>query len=103
MSFGMNSSAQNGEASTGGQSPGVARFYAHLADGLHAMAQPLTILRSSVVASTMPGIDPDRRRRYLNISTQEVERVCGMFESLQDLVIARHVEANCGAVDLEEL
>lgn len=79
------------------------RFYAHLAQGLHAMAQPLTILRSSVVASTAPGISADRHRRYLDISTQQVERACGLFECLQDLVIARQVAADCKAFDLEEL
>jgi signal transduction histidine kinase len=99
----MHNGALHGGISTGEPGEDLSRFYVHLADGLHAMAQPLTVLRSSVAASAVPGITPDRHRRYLDISTQQVERACGLFECLQDLVIARQIEPDHSAVDLNEL
>jgi hypothetical protein len=79
------------------------RFYMHLANGLHAIAQPLTILRSSVAAFGRTDITPDRHRRYLDISTQQVERACVLFESLQDLVVAHQAEPDLHPVDLKDL
>jgi signal transduction histidine kinase len=81
----------------------LARFCAYMAEGLHAMAQPLTILRSTVAASAAPGVTPAGQRRYLELSTQHVERTCGLFECLQDLVIASHVKADRGPVELLEV
>jgi hypothetical protein len=78
-------------------------FYSHLAQGLHAMAQPLTILRTSVRACSMPGLTPEQHRRYLNISTEQVERACVLFDSMQDLVIAMQMEPKRGSVDLEAM
>lgn len=78
------------------------RFYAEMANGLHAMAQPLTILRSTMVACTLPGMTEDNHRRYLDISVEQVERACGLFQSLQQLVLAHQIEAHCTQVDLME-
>lgn len=67
------------------------------------MAQPLTILRSSVVACSMPSLTPDQHQRYLNISVQQVERACSLFEHLQDLVVAMQIEPEHMTLDLEDL
>jgi len=81
----------------------LGRLCANISQGLHALAQPLTILRSAVAASTAPGVTPVDQRRYLELSTQHVERTCGLFECLQDLVIANQIEADRESFDLTEL
>lgn len=78
-------------------------FLASMSEGLHSMAQPLTILRSSIAASATPGVDAMKQRRYLDLSSQQIERACSMFEFLQDLVIASQIEADCGPVELADL
>jgi signal transduction histidine kinase len=80
-----------------------ARFLANMLEGLHALAQPLTILRSSVAASAAPGIDAIKQRRYLDLSSQQIERACNLFELLQDLVIASQIEADCTPIELTDL
>jgi signal transduction histidine kinase len=64
------------------------RFCTGITDSLHALAQPLTILRSSIAAANAPGITPERQRYYLGISKSQVERACELFDSLQQLAIA---------------
>jgi hypothetical protein len=81
----------------------MGRFCAEMAEGLHAMAQPLTILRSSVVSLAVPGLAPAHQERYINISAQQVERACALFDCLQDLVIANQIEAACVPFTLAEL
>jgi signal transduction histidine kinase len=73
--------------------PDQARFYSDLATGLHAMAQPLTILRSAIEVLVLPAGSNIDQRRYLEISAKQLARTCGMFASLQDLVTARMIEA----------
>lgn len=79
------------------------RFCEDLADGLHAMAQPLTILRSALEVLTLrhgTGID---QRRYLDMSAEQVKRTCDLFSCLQDLVSARMIDAERATVDPWEL
>jgi signal transduction histidine kinase len=85
------------------ESAELEKFYADLGNGLHAMAQPLTILRSAVVACTLPNLPPADHRRYLDISAEQVERACGLFQSLQQLVITRQTEAANQPIDIAEL
>jgi signal transduction histidine kinase len=62
------------------------RFHANLATGLHALAQPLTVLRSAVVASSLSGLSDEDRKRYSDISAEQVERACSFFQSLQQML-----------------
>jgi len=101
MSSGMHSETQQESPVANGL--GVGRFYADVAEGLHAIAQPLTILRSSVASLAAPGLTPVHLRRYLHISSQQVERACDLFDCLQDLVIANQVEAARAPFELGEL
>jgi K+-sensing histidine kinase KdpD len=78
-------------------------FYSNLATGLHAMAQPLTVLRSVATAITMPGMEAADKQRYAAISAEQVERACGIFQSLQNLLIASQNDAVCAAVDIATL
>jgi len=79
------------------------RLLACLAEGLHTMAQPLTILRSSVPASAATGASAASHQRYAEISIQQIERACDLFECLQDLVIANQIDAECAPIDLSSL
>jgi len=69
------------------------RFGVTMAEGLHALAQPLTILRSTVALLASPEAPETARRRYLDLSAEQVQRACDLFECLQDLVIANQSEA----------
>jgi hypothetical protein len=66
----------------------LGRFYTGMAEGLHALAQPLTILRSSIAAANSAGITQERQRYYLDISKSQVDRACELFASLQQLAIS---------------
>ena len=81
----------------------LGRFCATMAEGLHALAQPLTILRSAVAACMAPSVTAAGQQRYMELSTQHVERTCSLFECLQDLVMASQTEAECEAFELREL
>ncbi|HEX4036771.1 MAG TPA: hypothetical protein VHX37_01820 [Acidobacteriaceae bacterium] len=83
--------------------PERARFYADLVNGLHAMAQPLTILRSAMEMLTLPNGGMIDQRRYLEMSSRQVARTCGMFASLQDLVETQLIEAQRVRFDLWDL
>lgn len=78
---------------------GASRLLISLAEGLHAMAQPLTILRGSVAAAAALDTDPVKQRRYLDLSAEQVQRMCTLFEHLQDLVIAHQSDGEHKAVD----
>jgi hypothetical protein len=85
------------KAAAGCTSP---KFHRDLANGLHAMAQPLTILRAAIEVLAMPqsaGID---RQRYLEISAGAVERTCRVFAQVQDLLTASMIEAESAPFDL---
>src|ERR1035438_8170792 len=96
----MPSQVLEGSFHAGAQSDEQAKFLADMTAALHAMAQPLTILRSAVAAAAVPGISPVKQRRYLDLSTAQATRTCILFEYLQDLVIARQIEADCAPIDL---
>lgn len=78
-------------------------FCAHMADGLHAMAQPLMVLRSALAASTMHEMPPTERERYLSISAQQIENACSVFESLRDLVVINQYPADQTPIELTTL
>jgi signal transduction histidine kinase len=76
------------------------QFFAEVADGLHALAQPLSILRSAIELIALSQHD---NGRYLNVAAQQMERTAKIFSSLQHLVSARLDPARCGEMDLCEL
>lgn len=95
--------AVDNSASAGVQFDEFQRFYTDLANGLHAMAQPLTILRSALEILTLPREAPIDQRHYLEISAKQVQRTCGLFSDLQDLVTARLIDAERSRLDLWQL
>jgi len=78
------------------------RFYVDLANGLHALAQPLTILQSTVGASSAPGCTTDRQQHYRDVSILQVERACDIYWGLQNLVVANQAAAERTPYDLSQ-
>jgi hypothetical protein len=99
----MHNVAEDGDLRTGINGGGIDRFFADMAEGLHAMAQPLTILRSSVLSLAAPDLTAGHRERYTQISVQQVERACELFDCLQDLLIANQVAPICYPFELSHL
>lgn len=63
---------------------------ANLSKGLHAVAQPLAILRASLGSDIAGSMNPMELRQLAESSASEVERVCELFSCMQQLV---HLEA----------
>jgi signal transduction histidine kinase len=100
------------------------QFCVELADGLHALAQPLTIVRSAIsllemaresgADSARSGADDSRDSadsgrdgadsgRYIEMSGRQIDRACRIFASLQALVAVHVVPANPQSVDIDDL
>jgi hypothetical protein len=103
MSFVKPSVAVDNASSSGADVCELDRLYANLTHGMHAMAQPLTVLRSAVAACSMPGVTAEAREFYLNVSSEQVERACAQFLSMRELLIASQNPAACLPIDLSEL
>ena len=76
--------------------------YAELANGLHAMAQPLTILRGALGAMSLAPTGASGQERYLDMSNKQMDRLCDMMAGLQGLLDAALFEARCCATELWE-
>jgi len=79
------------------------RFCGGLDDGLHAMAQPLTILRSALAMLTLPQTSEARQRYYLETACAQVERACRLFEGVRSLVAVRLGEAEQSSFEIWDL
>jgi hypothetical protein len=78
-------------------------FGADLLNGLHALAQPLSVLRAASEVLTMPRIGGVDQRHYIETWCAQVERACTLFGSVQNLVATRLIEADRARFDLWEL
>lgn len=85
------------ESESGG-SPAVRsaseRFCLNLSQGLHAAAQPLTILRASLSNPDTDRMSARELKELTAISAVEVERVCKLFDYLRDLVRTENTKAH---------
>lgn len=69
-------------------------------NGLHAMAQPLTVLRAAIEMLSLPPEATVDRARYVEIAAVQVRRACAVFSSVHDLVSARLEAPHCMRLDL---
>lgn len=90
------------EAKSAASDPHAA-LYSELADGLHAMAQPLTIVRGALCALTLNQDVPPTGQRYLEMSSVQLDRLCDLMSSLRSLLETTQFNANCVTVELWEL
>jgi len=74
-----------------------------LDEGLHALAQPLTILRGALGALTMRGAIPPEASRYLDMSNAQVDHLCNLLSGLQNLLDGVRSEPACTEIDLWNL
>jgi len=76
------------------------RVFEDLANGLHAMAQPLTVLRGALGALTLRVTSAAEERRYLEMSTKQVERMSDLLFCLQSFLDSTESKSDCTQVDL---
>jgi hypothetical protein len=77
-------------------------LHASLSSCLHAMGQPLTVLRGTIAASTAPGLPAEKQQRYLATSAEQVGLLCGLFDCLRDLVDSSQFGDECSPVDVSQ-
>lgn len=61
-------------------------FHHHLLQGMHTAAQPLAILRAKLYPELVERMDEEELRELASTATTQVERLCTLFGSLQQLV-----------------
>ena len=76
---------------------------AQMAEGLHAMAQPLTILRGALCAVSMKEAVSIEQQRYLEMSARQVTRLSNMLHTLRDVLDLDQSEPECVELDLTAL
>jgi hypothetical protein len=72
----------------------------NLSQGIHAAAQPLTILLASLSNAHTDRMNTEELRELTASSSEEVQRVCTLFRYLQELVIAGSVKPLLSATAL---
>ena len=83
-----------------GDAESHAWFRRELDEGLHALAQPLTVLRGALGALTMRGaVRPEAASRYLEMSNTQVERLCSLLSGLQNLLDGVRSEPACTEIE----
>jgi hypothetical protein len=69
----------------------------NLSQGIHAAAQPLAILRASFGNPYIDRMSAEELRELAASAALEIERVCGLFSCLQQLVSAESIEPSLSA------
>jgi hypothetical protein len=72
-------------------SPALDVLCSNLSHGIHAAAQPLTILLASLSKAHTDGMSTEELRELTASSSEEVQRVCTLFSYLQELVVAESI------------
>ena len=69
-------------------------FCSQLSQGMHAAAQPLTVLLASLSRANTDSMSTAELRELTESSAVQVQRVCMLFRSLQQLVMAEGNKAH---------
>jgi hypothetical protein len=78
---------------TSGESSSASEILcSNLAQGIHAAAQPLTVLRASLSKCNTDRMNSDELRELTASSAVQVQRVCTFFSGLQQLVMAESIK-----------
>lgn len=75
----------------------------NFSQGMHAAAQPLSILRASLDSSYTDRMTRDELRELAARSAKEVERVCTLFSCLQQLVSAESIKPELSEMSIPPL
>jgi len=79
------------------------RFRASLSSCLHAMGQPLTVLRCTAAVSAAQGIPAETLQRYLCTSAEQVQLLCCLFDCLRDLVDSGQLGGEPSPMEVSQL
>lgn len=82
---------------------GMTPLQSNLALGLHAFAQPLAILRAKLFPESISAMNPEELEKLALDSAAQVERLCTLFNYLQELVLAESAEPQLSAVEIRPL
>lgn len=63
-------------------------FSSSIAQGVHALAQPLTVMRMALLSCKDREMTETDSRTYVSLATDQLERVCSIFGYLQQFVAA---------------
>jgi hypothetical protein len=77
--------------------PAFDSLCSNLSYGIHAAAQPLTVLLASLGKAHTDRLNTEELRELTASSSEEVKRVCTLFSYLQDLVIAESIKPRLSA------
>jgi signal transduction histidine kinase len=80
-----------------------ARLCEDFAFTLHAIAQPLTVLRGALGALSLRGASASDASRYVDLSNAQVERLCSLMSGMSMLLDGFQSEAICAPTKLWEL
>jgi hypothetical protein len=80
-----------------------ADFYASLLDGMHALAQPITVLHSYFYLAQPSGAGNPGQRQLIADGTSAIEHLCTLFRLMQELVHVQSSEAHLSEVPLSSL
>src|SRR5271156_573833 len=78
-------------------SPALESLCSNLSQGIHAAAQPLTILLASLSKAHTDRMSTEELRELAASSSEEVQRVCTLFGYLQELVVAESIKPKLSA------
>ncbi len=78
-------------------------LHSHLALGLHAFAQPLAILRAKLYLESIARMDAVELQRLAVDSAAQVERLCTLFNYLQEIVLAETGEPKLSSFPLRDV
>lgn len=77
--------------------------YSLLASGLHAMAQPLTVLRGALGAWKLRGSMSEESDRYIEMSAKQVERMGDLLLCMQEVLNTADGEPKRARMNISEL
>jgi signal transduction histidine kinase len=75
----------------------------NLSQCIHAIAQPLAVLRASLGNSRVERMNTEELRELASSSASEVERLCSLYSCLQQLVSTESTEAQLSETPIQPL
>jgi hypothetical protein len=76
------------------------KFCVNVADALHAIAQPLTVLQVRLDPAVAEEMDAVELRTLVAESSQQVERLCNLFGFMQGFIVAQVTEPDLSEQDV---
>ena len=79
------------------------RLRQEMSQGVHAMAQPLTILQAALCAVSIHESNRDEQQRYLDASVKQVSRLSNLLHTMRDALATNQDEPRYASWNLAEL